>query len=289
MLKTVVGDEVWLIEQPDHARVSGFLAAHWGGVNGFTRPVEEAWGEEFILAVAQHDNGWWEWEACPQVDAEDGWPLGLADIGTHRPDEGLQRWRLGIPRFAEEHPLAALLVSLHAYHLYAYAFESLAHEADDALRHPLFGASESAMRMVPDRPRTRQFLEEQRAVQAGFLKRVAGDPNLAEAASPENRHRLLKLLQVFDALSLLLAFHEMAPLRLDHVPRAGWDDRVTIDVDPVEQGAYRIEPYPFDTDPLEVRMPARVVRREGADEQGVLSRIYAAPLTMLRFEFRGRE
>ena len=34
MLKSHVGDETWLIQQPAHAQASGFLAAHFGGVNG---------------------------------------------------------------------------------------------------------------------------------------------------------------------------------------------------------------------------------------------------------------
>jgi hypothetical protein len=37
MLKTRVDDHVWLIQQPDHASISGYLAAHWGGKNGFGR------------------------------------------------------------------------------------------------------------------------------------------------------------------------------------------------------------------------------------------------------------
>ena len=74
MLKRQVGSELWCITQPDHAAVSGYLAAHWG--NGeFARPGSfapfpepERLRAETILAIAEHDNGWWEWEGDPQRD-----------------------------------------------------------------------------------------------------------------------------------------------------------------------------------------------------------------------------
>ena len=74
MLKCQVGSELWCIAQPDHAAVSGYLAAHWGN-DEFARPGSfapfpepERLRAETIFAIAEHDNGWWEWEADPQRD-----------------------------------------------------------------------------------------------------------------------------------------------------------------------------------------------------------------------------
>ena len=80
MLKRQVGSELWCITQPDHAAVSGYLAAHWGNGEfarpGYFAPFPEAerLRAETILAIAEHDNGWWEWEADPQRDPADGLP-----------------------------------------------------------------------------------------------------------------------------------------------------------------------------------------------------------------------
>ena len=37
MLKTQRENQTWLVSQPDHGRVAGYLAAHWGN-DGFAAP-----------------------------------------------------------------------------------------------------------------------------------------------------------------------------------------------------------------------------------------------------------
>lgn len=70
-----------------------------------------------MLAIAEHDNGWWEWEAIPERGDRDDRSLDLAGALKNR-QEGMNRWRLGIPRFSEEHPCVSLLISFRAYRLY---------------------------------------------------------------------------------------------------------------------------------------------------------------------------
>jgi hypothetical protein len=120
MLKTQVNREYWCIEQPDHGVIAGYLAAHWGN-REFRRPEHFAptsfpgsLRDEVVLGVAQHDNGWWEWEATPELSSSSGLPLDLMDIFQAQ-QEGMSRWRRGIPRFAETQPYAGLLTSFHAY------------------------------------------------------------------------------------------------------------------------------------------------------------------------------
>ena len=103
MLKRRIGNEIRLTSQPDHAAVSGYLAAHWGNAD-FQRPGyytpspdAEAIRAETVLAIAEHDNGWWEWEADPPLDPNDGLPLHLLAL-TH--ESGLDRWRRGRDRRA---------------------------------------------------------------------------------------------------------------------------------------------------------------------------------------------
>ena len=74
-----------------------------------------------MLAVAAHDNGWWEWEADPPLSTEDGLPQGLGEV-LKDPVAGMERWRLGIPRLAERHPYASLLIGDHAHWLYEAQF-----------------------------------------------------------------------------------------------------------------------------------------------------------------------
>lgn len=103
---------------------SGFLAAHWGN-DQFAAPGDFADAHEperpcaeTVLAIAEHDNGWWEWEAIPERGDLDDLPRDLADVLKNQ-QKGMNRWRLGLPRFSEEHPCVSLLISFHAYRLYA--------------------------------------------------------------------------------------------------------------------------------------------------------------------------
>lgn len=295
MLKTRVDNELWLVRQPDHARVAGYLAAHWGNRDGFVRPgyyaapaKPEIWREEVIFAIAEHDNGWWEWEAMPPIDPRDGLPTGLADIGRRMPNEGLERWRIGVPRFAEQHPYAALLMSLHPIWLYRFALEDLVTEEDEALRHPLCGGPEAASQLVVDRDATGAFLEEQEGFQNRLRQRLRADSVWRDALEPDILHPHLKLLQLLDAFSLLLSFGAQSEEQLADVPRASWCDRVTITWCPRRDHRVVCAPYPFDQDPLEVLLPARVLMVDEAgaaeDHERPLARLHAAPARMIRFE-----
>lgn len=294
MLKTRVGDDIWLVHQPDHARVAGYLAAHWGGSSEFSRPGyytpaerPERLRQEVVQAIAEHDNGWWEWEASPGIDPADDLPLGLSQVGQHHSGEGLERWRHGVPRLAEAHPYVALLISLHAYWLYAFAFDDLP-DLDDAFRHPLFGDSEQVKHIVSNPTQTRTFLEEQKAVQSQLLERLRREEDWAGATEALHLYPHFKLLQTMDALSLLLSFGAQEPRDLADIPGSHWHDRRTLRWRP--HGDHRIvcDPYPFDTDPLQVHLPVRVVPAELAslpDVQSLpLTRLHAIPLRTAQFE-----
>ena len=295
MLKTQVDDQYWLVHQPDHARVSGYLAAHWGKANDFVRPGEFAasadpdlFRQEVIHAVAEHDNGWWEWEAAPDLDANDSLPLNLPDVTRTNREAGLDRWRLGVPRLAADHPYVSLLISMHAYWLYAFAYPELAGD-NDMFRHPIFGTSDLASRLVTDRTLTQAFLSEQREIQEAFVARLRDDTLWADAVRPPHLHPHVRLLQLLDALSLLLCFGGKSDHRLLEVPRGSWEDRVTVTWKAAGNRRILCDPYPFDTDPLEVFLPVRCIpTADSSDEDLPLARLHATPLKTIRFELRSK-
>ena len=126
MLKTKQDNKLWMVSQPDHSQLAGFFAAHWGNSlfaqpGSFATPVPVAdparLRDETVLAIAEHDNGWWEWEAIPDLSADDGFPANLGEVLTNQ-QAGMERWRIGLKRFARN-PMVNLLISSHAYALYA--------------------------------------------------------------------------------------------------------------------------------------------------------------------------
>ena len=56
---------------------------------------------EVVLAVAEHDNGWWEWEADPPLSADDGLPQGLGEVVAN-PVAGMEQLLVGRAFYPEE-------------------------------------------------------------------------------------------------------------------------------------------------------------------------------------------
>ncbi len=280
MLKTRRGRQVWLITQLAHAELSGQMAAHWGA-GDFACPGAFAPSpdpvrlrHEVVLAIGEHDNGWWEWEADPPLSASDGLPQGLSEL-VEDPVAGMERWRLGISRLAVKHPYASLLIADHAYWLYATQFG--ADRRPELAHHLSRGRAFYPPALAPEAHR---FLAEVRALQDEFCERLLRASPGAErdaecwhtALAPEHRNPNIRLLQTLDALSLALCSDFIAPgvgeakgFGADHVvfhdvPRRGWDDRVSVEIEPRGDGRIRMDPYPFDETPFRVSVPVRVVQ-----------------------------
>ena len=299
MLKTLREKKLWLVSQPDHAEVSGFLAYHWGN-DEFTRPghfnnsvdSEKLWAET-VLAITQHDNGWWEWEATPDVSEDDGLPMGLSEVLRNQQD-GINRWRLGIPRFSRDHPYVSLLTSFHAYWLYSHGSQT---DQDPAFDHPLFWKGSSTYLMEEKQEKARAFVSEIKEIQNKLFARLRSDPDCTSWIETEQLNPHVRLLQLLDGLSLSLCASLIPPhtgkakglgddaFALKDVPRQGWDDRVTIEIKPKGERRIICEPYPFDVDPLPVIVPARIIDWPAVPLPRFQSWLYSKHKQPIRFEY----
>ncbi len=276
MLKTHRNGETWLVSQPDHGAVAGFLAAHWGNdefavQGGMSRHGNsERLHAETVLAIAEHDNGWWEWEATPDRSDVDGLPLDLKDALKNQQD-GMDRWRLGIPRFSEHHPYVSLLISYHAHLLYSAATDP---GLEPERLHPLFWKGRPGGLMAGPREHALAFMAEVEGQQAELLARLRSDPATKTWVEPETLKPAARLLQVLDGMSLALSSPLVPAVSgvsvglgedsidfLD-VPRRSWQDRVTIQVRPIGERRLVLDPYPFGESPLHVNVPVRIVKDE---------------------------
>ena len=296
MLKTLQRDKLWLVTQPDHAQVAGYLAAHWGN-DDFVRPGcyasvpdSERLRAETLMAIAQHDNGWWEWEASPELTDVDGFPSGLAEVLKDQ-QEGMNRWRTGLARF-DNRPYVNLLISHHGYWLYAAKVQP---SPDPAFVHPLFWNRAPEELFPGDRKVEVEFIVELESLRQRWIDELRADSATASWVEPANYNPHGRLLQLLDGLSLSLC-SALIPVRngeakglgrdafeLRHVPRQSWDDRVTIEVSPSEECRIILDPYPFDLDPLPVSVPARVFKLP-ADRTGHFQTLWnARPVEMMEF------
>ena len=220
MLKTKQDDEWWLITQPAHAELAGQMAAHWGN-DTFASPGHFATSthpdrlkQEVLLAIAEHDNGWWEWEADPVLSPDNALPQGLAEVVAN-PEHGMERWRKGIPRLPANHPYASLLISDHASWLYTAQFDP---QHSQEFTHPL--QAQRSLYPPDQRKRAEGFVSEMRATQATLTQRLKQDSFWRSALDAKHRWPPARLLQILDALSLGCVQHAHASGRSRTWPRA---------------------------------------------------------------------
>ena len=305
MLKTEYKDKIYFITQPDHAKVSGFLAAHWGN-DEFARPGYYSDSQdpdrlraETVLGIAEHDNGWWEWEASPEPD-KDGLPKGLGAVLKNQ-QEGMNRWRIGIPRLSEKHPYASLLISYHAYWLYAHSSRA---ESNPAFIHPLFWkgsniySEDSSPELTGEALQNAlNFVEELKEIQKRLISQINKDKSSEGWLETENLYPHARLMQILDGLSLSICSN-LIPARegeskglgqdefdLLDVPRKSWDDRVTITLFPKGERKIVCDPYPFDLDPLKVRVSARIFESPLEQKSQFHTLWHAGQTELVEYEF----
>ncbi|MDF1812677.1 MAG: DUF3891 family protein [Verrucomicrobiales bacterium] len=296
MLKTKVNNQYRLVTQPDHGQLAGNLAAHWGN-HAFSRageygPVtnQELLREQVIFAIAQHDNGWIEWESEPHI-APDHLPEDLSEMVRDQND-GMNRWRTGLRRFPNA-VFANLLISEHPRLLYQIRKD---HDLEPSRVHPLFWRERPDTLLPGSETNVIAFIDELEAMQNQWREILGSQSETRQWIEPATFTPHARLLQILDGLSLGLTSSLIPPcsgkplglgrdsFELREVPRKDWDDLVTIKVQPGGHRSVVLDPYPFDLDPLFVRVPSHVFESDAVGEDSTwISRWYSAQPEMLEF------
>ena len=294
MLKTRYENTTRLITQPNHAVAAGFMASHWGNKEftklGFYGDCSdpEKLADETIFGIAEHDNGWWEWEADPSSSESDKLPSGLAEV-LNNPAEATQRWKIGTTRFEDSHPYASLLINYHAYRLYNVARE------EEYSIHPLFGDSKSFNN--EDSPQATSLIETLQNQQERLKQRLESLSGWhKDSTHPEILLPHARMMQIMDALSLYLCSDFIPPVsgkskglgcdevELKHIPRENWEDRIKMHIIPQDNGTIVCDPYPFDQNKLIV--PVVVTEIGNFDQKEVsLIDLYKIPKKIVNFTF----
>jgi len=256
-----------LIRQTDHAALAGHLAQHWG------RPPFDRLEplEAVVIAAAQHDNGWTEWDNRPKINPATHQPYQFWELPV---EEHLTFYFRGVEGVIDLDRYAGLLVSMHCSGLY----------------NGRFGTDPSLMvrQFTPAMQRTIDDFLGRLETQRGRLREQLREMGTPESWLEEGRiWKNYKLLQIFDRLSLYLCLPPLAQRTLGPAPTAEGKD-VELALQPRGQNKIHISPYPFDVDPLEVTVHSRAILKTVyvSDEQfrEVLAR---AEVTTLTFELTG--
>jgi hypothetical protein len=217
-----------VIAQPDHARLSGALAKHWGA-GEFVRP--EPW-EEVLLATAEHDGGWKEWEERPTLDADNL----LVNFNRTSFEVTIENFRRSVQKLYDKgHPYAAALVSRHAVNVYALMLRLRSLEP-------------------ADRARIDSYVSELEGGQEKMLRELSNKPEFKRAVTKEAFYRNARFVTALDLLALILCNGWTHLDHLEEVP-IGEDTlgEVGVKWDPggPEGMCLQLTPWPYQRDSLE--------------------------------------
>jgi len=251
----------WLVTHPDHARLAGAFAEHWGNDN-FLRPKPRA---HVLKGIACHDDGWAARDAAPQITRQ-GKPSAFSSelVGKYSAFEEIDlavylavRSR-AVRLIAAEDPYAALLISMHTYSL-------LNDHADRST-------------IARDKlPLLDEFLVQQKALQQSLREQMTADSRFTPADASEAKvlHNF-RLLQATDNLSLLTCVDFRQPAHLLHpLPLCG-GGHSRVEVRSTGPRHFVLDPYPFAEPSLTFSFPARKVEGKIFESAADLQRRFQA-------------
>ena len=217
-----------VVTQIDHARMSGQFARAFG--NDEFAGLEPCRAVEFV--AGHHDEGWDETDRMVLRDLNTNLPYHL----TQTPLTELVKTSARSPEFNEQHhPYSGILSSMHTYGLF----------------HGRYGLSDKIfIDLIPmeHKDAVAGMLKAELARQERLKAQLMGDEETAVWVTDSYLFHNYKLLQFFDTLALY--FHMVhrearAMATFPNVPLSVGND-TTITIQPVGDGVYRLDPYPFD-------------------------------------------
>lgn len=253
MLVADLGGCWQLVEQTDHAAISGELASAWG--QGAFAASQQA----LVHAASRHDDGWAVWDRHPLLSSA-GAPLSFLEAPV---DALLRSYQACVDAVCYDDPHAGLLVSMHV----------------SGLRRGRYNRAPGAISRTPrqeptgEDPRVTQFVEEEEQRQASLSATLGIDEQV--------RWHEYALLQLFDVLSLELCLRDFegdGALRLAGTPTSPGQETCELVLAPDGEGGFMLDPWPFARRPLELRLRRRLLVKQRFAHVNELRQVfYEAP------------
>jgi hypothetical protein len=258
-----------LVDQNEHGRLAGEIAARWGN-DRFAPPARR---DSALIAAAMHDEGWREADATPLFNFEEHRPLHFLEIDM---SEHVPLYRRGVERVLERDAYAGLLVSMHWTGLYRGRWGL---QSGGVFR---TRAASAATRLQDEavEEQERRWTEIKREL-------IFDEPRSDFEAALWNNY---DLLQAFDLLSLYLCTANLAPAAgarpervtavlgaidqqpgprlISSVPVRQGGARADLLLEPTAEGAVIADPFPFEQDPVDFALSGKAIpdeRYESAD------------------------
>ncbi|MEZ4870443.1 MAG: DUF3891 family protein [Caldilineaceae bacterium] len=243
------------IHQTTHALMAAQFCRHWGN-RDFAAPLPYL---ATMLAITQHDNGWYEWELHPRLRS-DGYPMDF--LHDDDPLGKLRLWRRGVDRVYEQHPYAALLVGRHASLLYTAGLDELPPTV---------------------RQHTEEFIADQQILVDIAQLAYAKDSRYQEFLNATYLDANTRLLQFGDSASLQVTVPWANERVIRHCP-LNPQERVEITMRYSDQ-TITFDPWPFGADGFTVEVHGKLLsQRIFTTEEEYHAALAAAPLVRLAWQ-----
>ncbi|WP_158541550.1 DUF3891 family protein [Pelagibacterium lacus] len=248
MIVRKLGDgTAMLIGQSDHSRLSGILAAHWGN-DRFERPRPF---ESALRAATLHDAGWYRYETKPLYDAETRFSPSFMQVPLDDVQLGAFQW--ATDWLTDIDPYAGMLINRHRSGLWRGRYGSV------------------------DYPVVYNAKNLSDKVEAFIARAEADHEERLKSVDPHEFEVNYRLLQAWDFLSLYFCAKEPVPDHIEFVPQSYKDrgkEGVRLTLTPQSETHVRIDPYPFDVDPLPIQYVYRHLPRDSYDSEEDFRKAY---------------
>ena len=240
-----------MINQTDHAHVSGLFAAHWGNETfEVPRPYKSV-----VRGTTYHDIGWLRYETSPQLNPETGKTPTFAQVPKDK--QMLDAFEWAGDWLSSIDPYAGLMFSKHRTGLWQSRY--------GVVTHPPTGRGGT----LP--PAIAEFIARSEAKQ----KQAAEQFDAKEFATNYN------LLQVWDLMSLYICTTEVIkPDVIDPVP-LGYSQAkgVPMNLTPLGENTIALSPYPFDQPLVTASVVMRRLQQSKFNDSAEFRSVYfkAAP------------
>jgi len=229
MIRREDTDGWFLINQNDHAALSGEIMTFWGN-STFTTPDPKA---EVLFAIRYHDNGWLEWDSTPKIYTESSYPMNFMEMDFQDQEE---IWRRCFRRYSLEHPYASALIALH--------FNRFNQKIIDKNH-----GNKEAQKLK---------IEMNEYVQNSLKINLSNEKN----NQLPNRDKVnLRLVQVGDIISLALC-HGWEKIEIDDVPLSYNGKSLKLRLESKDGRCFRLTPYPFSENPLKFEVRGRKLKQK---------------------------
>jgi len=226
-------DEGWvLINQHDHAELSGDIMTFWGNKE-FSR-LESY--DEVLFAIRGHDNGWKEWDSSPRINPVNQYPMNFLEMTS---SDQADIWRRCFKRHSVEHPYASALIALHFGKLNEKSLNKNSNNMAKSLHSEII-----------------DFV-------SNMLKINASDLNLSSL--PKDVQVNLGLVQVGDIVSLALC-HGWSSNEIKYVPLNYDSSLTTLSLESSDGSNFTIRPYPFAEPSLRFQINGRRLNQKKFSE-----------------------